>query len=483
MGALGALGFAPLFWWPLYLLSVAYLGQLFLQSSCSKLWAKSAFSFYVGQFGAGFYWIIFPFKVVGLGAIAPFGLILFVVFLACIQIMPTIVIHNILNRWTKTPSRTTAIAIFIGAVGLSEWTRGHIFSGLPWNLSAHIWNTEALMLWASVVGIFGLSILTIILGALLNGKRGWMISLILWLGLLLGGQAIKSNMKFEVNYSPQVVRLIQPSIDQSEKWSPGLFWRNFDRLLALSLLPSEKPLSLIVWPEAAVTADLTQEKSLQERIIPAVPKHGYIITGSARTAGDNLFNAMVALNGQGQVTTLFDKIKLTPFGEFMPFSKFIPFEKFTHGAKDYSSGQITPRVDIQGLPKFWSMICYEAIFPFRPREIEQDFDFILNITNDAWFGNGSGPAQHLHIVRFRAIESGRPMIRCANNGVSGVIDGAGRIISSLDLNNIGFVDEYLPQKLVAKTIYSRLGNGIFWVICLISLLVGIILSSRNCNKS
>ncbi|MGH7061601.1 MAG: apolipoprotein N-acyltransferase, partial [Stellaceae bacterium] len=209
-------------------------------------------------------------------------------------------------------------------------------------------------------------------------------------------------------------------------------------------------------------------------IAAVAPKNGYVITGALRanpppSPVSRLWNSIEAVDGAGAIRARYDKAHLVPFGEYNPLRDVLPFRKITPGSIDLSAGPGQQTIALPGLPAFSPIICYEAIFPGAVVDEHSRPTWILNVTNDAWYGRSSGPYQHFAIARTRAIEEGLPLVRAANNGISGVIDAAGRVVARTGLDSIGFADVALPAPL-PPTIYAKLGDWIFLAMLLFASL-------------
>jgi apolipoprotein N-acyltransferase len=205
-----------------------------------------------------------------------------------------------------------------------------------------------------------------------------------------------------------------------------------------------------------------------------VPKGGYLIAGALRanpppSAVTQLWNSIEAIDGNGAIRAHYDKAHLVPFGEYVPFSDWLPMKKITPGAIDLSAGPGPETLTLPGLPAFAPIVCYEAIFPAAIVDEGARPDWILNVTNDAWYGHSSGPYQHFAIARTRAVEEGLPLVRVANNGISGVVDAAGRVLAGMDLDSVGYLDAGLPAPAPA-TLYSRAGDWLFAAMLVLLLL-------------
>jgi len=180
----------------------------------------------------------------------------------------------------------------------------------------------------------------------------------------------------------------------------------------------------------------------------------------------HLWNSIEALNASGDIVARYDKAHLVPFGEYLPFRNVLPFKKITAGTIDLSPGPGPRTIALPGLPPFAATICYEAIFPGAIIDEQERPEWILNLTNDAWYGRSSGPFQHLANARTRAVEEGLPMVRVANNGISAVIDAVGRVQVRINLDTIGHTDVLLPPA-GGRTLYSRVGD---WTVVALLLL-------------
>ncbi|HEV2303658.1 MAG TPA: apolipoprotein N-acyltransferase, partial [Stellaceae bacterium] len=272
------------------------------------------------------------------------------------------------------------------------------------------------------------------------------------------------------------LRLVQPSIPQTLKWDPARTAANFRRLLALSAAPARHPLAAILWPEAAVTFPLDRDAAARQAIAAVVPKGGYVLTGALRgnpppTPLRKFWNSIEAIDGAGDIVATYDKAHLVPFGEYVPLRGILPLalEKITAGSVDLSAGHGPRTIALAGLPPFAPFICYEAIFPGAIVDEDHRPAWLFNVTNDAWYGRTSGPYQHFAIARTRAIEEGLPLVRVANNGISGVVDAVGRIVTHIDLDNVGYADVTLPAA-DAPTLYARDGDRLFLALLLLGLL-------------
>lgn len=483
LGAIGSLAFAPFHF--TFLLIPSFCGLLYLLRYVKN--PKEAFilglSFGFGHFVTGTFWVAVSFTKVGLTYLMPLGVLGFALLLS---IFPAIACALTAYYQRNILQQALLFSVFWS---LSEWTRGHILTGFPWNLVGYAWDLPMLQVCAWI-GIYGLSFLTILASTIwMTGSRILMICT-LTIGTLLwtagSYRAEKGNLLGNTGIN---IRIVQPSVKQEIKWSPEYAERNVKLHIALSQLEAERPLNAIIWPEAAVPLFLESNPQLREQINEAIPPGAYLLTGAPRKEQitndrDNeisIWSSLFVLNSQGQILATYDKTHLVPFGEYVPFRNILPIEKLTAGTIDYRPGAKLETIEINGIPPFSPLICYEAIFPGKVIDPETTPKWLLNITNDAWYGHTNGPYQHLAIVRVRAIEEGIPLVRAANNGISTVVDAYGKILYRLELDEIGFIDFDLPRALMKKTFYNTWREFPFVFMIIIILLVSYCTRNRKCN--
>lgn len=457
LAMLGGLSFAP-FNQPIAFLCSLYglFNILYQAQNLSEFFKKSLvfnFCFFLSQI----YWVSWSVKVYGMPELMPLALIGLPLILC---LFPTIcLIPSFYKRQSKE--------IFGWYAGLGLWTsemlRSFMFTGFPWNLSGYVWDLNLLQS-TSIFGIFGLSLLTI-MSATVIFTRQKILGIFIFSTLL--GLWVDGNLKLqkESELTTTTLRLIQPCVNQEEKWKPEFFKENMDRLEILTQIKGEHPIDINIWPEAAVPACVNEFPELQQYLSNIV-SHGVIITGAPRRIDnpERVFSSIYVISPKS-VTHVFDKFHLVPFGEYVPLKRFNPFPKLTDGKVDYSEGDGPKTVSLKNIKeKFSPVICYEAIFSGAIINAQNRPDWILNITNDAWFGNSSGPFQHLKIVQVRAIEEGLPVIRVANNGISAVIDANGRILQSLELDMVGYIDSFLPAAK-PQTFYRTFINFLHKISC------------------
>ncbi|WP_052046155.1 apolipoprotein N-acyltransferase [Candidatus Paracaedibacter symbiosus] len=463
-GAISALAFAPT-----HSQFFAFIGfSSFFYHHVRKLEnVKTAFwrgwFFGIGFNIASLYWIGNSFSTVDLWYLVPLGSICLPLTLA---FFPAVVTALTVKVTDAKMGRFFAFCLFWS---LSEWLMGWIFTGFPWTLVGYMWDLPQLQATA-YIGIYGLSALTIFMLISLGSRRGSFIglSILIWGCLWMGGNHRLSL--YPIQETGVNMRIVQASISQKEKWQIEHFEDNLNRWIALSNLESERPLKAIIWSESSVPTFVADYPTIRYALTEAVPPDGYLIMGAPRkmvdSEGMHYYTSTLVLNDKSDIVATYDKSHLVPFGEYIPFKKVLKFSKLTAGSTDYSPGKGLMSLQLQGIPLFGPLICYEAIFSGAVVAPGVRPEWLLNQTNDAWYGKSSGPYQHLAIVRTRAIEEGLPLIRSANNGISAVIDPMGRIVHRLELDEIGFIDFDLPKPLTIPTFFSRYQYLGFWLIVL-----------------
>ena len=368
--------------------------------------------------------------------------------------------------------------------GITEWLRGQIFTGLPWNMAGYGWvGSDALAQAASVFGMYGVTVLAVgsasILAAIANSTArtrlmAFAIALFLPLATWTGGTIRLANAPaIGTDFVPNVgLRLVQANIPQNEKWSGRLIERNFALHQELSVKDRPNWVTHVIWPETAAVIDLTSHSDWAQAAGAVAPPGGLLLTGTPRRQSTprQIWNSMVAVDRKGNVVGHFDKFHLVPFGEYMPLGDFLPFDKITPGRLDFSAGPGPDAVDLAGLPPVGPLICYEAIFPGEVVNLDNRPEWLLNLTNDAWYGQTAGPHQHLAITRMRAVEEGLPFVRSANTGISAIFDAWGREIARVGLNQKGVLDVKLPRPTPKKTIYAKLNDFSFLLLILLVFL-------------
>ena len=451
LGAVMATGQAPWDHWWLTLLGLAALLHLVTRDESSAWLALFGGA---GYFALALSWIIQPFliDVARYGWMAPFAIVLvssgFALFWAAAGLVAGLM--------RTRPKRVMAFAV---GLGVAELARGYVLTGFPWALIGHVWIETPLAQVAALIGPSGLTLLTLIAVALPVAFRVR--------GLVAGSILLAAGLVFGVHRlaAPEppardvTLRLVQPNADQNVKWNPDVAQMLFDRQLAFSaVLPQP---DLVIWPETAVPYLMEDNPEVGQAIATAaggVP----VVAGIQRYDGVQAWNSLAVIGYGGQIEALYDKYHLVPFGEYMPFGDVL-YDWFgikalaARQGNGYAAGTGGMVIDLgAALGKFVPLICYEAVFPQDLRGLPTRPDWILQITNDAWFGTLTGPYQHLAQARFRAIEQGLPLVRVANTGISAV-DARGRIVASLPRGIPAYLDTGLPGAM-AEPPYAKWGE-------------------------
>ena len=483
LGAVSALGQAPWGLWPLTVLALAAICWQIGRGASARLAAWYGFAAGLGHFALAMSWIVEPFLVEPeiYGWMAPFALVLMAAGGALFWTVPAWLAARL---WPGFPRQGL---VFAALMVLSDWLRGWIFTGLPWALTGHIWiDTPAGQL-AAGLGSIGLSGLTMLVAALplafwrgpSRRVRAGLPGAIL--AALVIGTAFAGGMARLARPLPPDtalnLRLVQPNAVQALKWDP--YWADvfFRRLLDLSAArdPNRPAPDAIIWPETAVNFLLDRAGTAPQDI--ARHAGAPVILGIQRSEGARYFNSLTEFSEQG-IGPVYDKFHLVPFGEYVPWGDLMArFGVQAFAAQQgfgYSPGPGPATLRLGALPPVQPLICYEAVFSRHLIGGDARPAWLLQVTNDAWFGNLSGPWQHLAQARLRALESGLPLMRAANTGVSAVIDARGELRATLGLNLTGRIDARLPGAL-PRTPWSRWGD---WPALALALL-GLGLAARR----
>ena len=473
-GAAAALGHAPFGLWPISLagfVAVTWLvsGSFGLnrRSSASGMYpvlrrpVLAAWAGGLGYFAVSLHWIVEPFLVDAAthGWMAPFALALLAGGLALLWAAA---------GWVSTRLAGSAALSFAVCLAAVEMVRGHIFTGFPWALPAYIWADTWLLSLAAYVGPYGLTAVTLLLVALLSElPRRWPLPIAT--AAVLTGIGLYSQDAAPKPKPIGTVRLGQPNAPQDEKWDPEKAHGFVDRALAFTAAPKDG-VDLVVWPETAIPYPLDLAGPLLPRLARAADGVPVVSGINRRTDEGTWFNSAILVDATGEVAETYDKVHLVPFGEYIPLR--IDFIRALAASSGYgfTAGDGVRNIET-ALGKTVPLICYEAIFPSHSRGLPERQDYLLQITNDAWFGTFSGPYQHLDQARFRAVEQGLSLVRAANTGVSAVIDPNGRVLRALPLGEAGYIDVPVPAGS-GPTPYSRTGDWpvAFILLSLIALL-------------
>ncbi|MGI9463989.1 MAG: apolipoprotein N-acyltransferase [Aestuariivirgaceae bacterium] len=496
-GALAAAALPPLSLWPAVFVSLPVviwmLDGVHAQSTSRRVRLFSAFvvgwAFAVGYFGVSLYWVgeaflvdaeLFAWLMPLAMTAMPAGLALFWGAAASLAML----------FWSPGIGR---ILVFSASLAGLEWLRGHLFTGFPWNAPAYA--TDAILpvaQIASIVGMYGVSFLVLIwasapavLADAASARPARLVRHVGVLAIMLSalatfGYGIWRLGHTEIAVQPGIqLRIVQPNIAQKDKWRPQNREWIYQRYLELSRRKSDNgPITHVVWPESALPALIDEQGQVRRQIASAAGPGARTIMGSLRRqatgAGNrgnsDLFNSVLVVEADGSISARYDKQKLVPFGEYLPLARLLEplgLRKLVVLPSGFASGPGPVTISMPGTPPFAPLICYEAIFPRALISRQDRPDWLLNVTNDAWFGRSAGPYQHLAQARMRAIEEGLPLVRAANTGISAIIDPLGRINQALGLGQQGVIDTPLSAPL-RQTIYATHGDtAFFWALIVI----------------
>jgi len=490
MGAIGVLGYAPFFWLPAYILAISALilalddvrrFQRPIRAGFARAW-----SFGAGHFLAGTAWVANAFLVSAGNhewliwaplTLLPGGLALFWGLAGALYVR-------------FAPRHVGKVAVFVTAFMSVEFLRSTLLSGFPWNLPGHVFEAgQPVSQSASLIGAYGLSVMALYLAvspaALLARGELWRRLAPAGLGLVLLASAygfgVHRLSATQIEETQTRLALVQVNIPQEEKRFSNRYEvleQYLDRSLSLDL----ESVDALIWPEGAIPAFLLDSPSLLRRLTDELPEQTRLITGTPRAdpelneAPEYFYNSMVSLildETGGQLEFQYDKAKLVPFGEGNPLrslTRLFGFGSLAEAVPAYDPGPGPKTVSVDGLPRFAPLICYEAIYPRFIERIQNRPEWLLNISNDSWYGNSSGPKQLLNQTQYRSIEEGIPLIRVASAGVSGQVDALGRLRNSQVTPSTETFTITLLEGLDAPP-YARYGNAlcVFAWLILVSL--------------
>jgi apolipoprotein N-acyltransferase len=484
-GALSVLAMAPFNAWPVLFLTFPVVVWLIDGAGAGRLRgvpaaALAGFWFGLGYFVLGLYWIGYAFLVDAstFAWLLPFVVLGLPAYLALFTAFGFALARLI---WTRDASRVIALAISLTA---SEWLRGHLLSGFPWNTFGYALSEPlALAQTASLVGLWGLTLLTVaifaspavLIDGRSRGRKPWIAPVAALLVLVAMGifGAVRLSQEPTRTVANVKLRIMQPNLQQDVKFNYAAKADVMQKYLALSDRASGpqstgvRDASILIWPESAFPFFLTREADVIAQIADFLPKGTVLITGSVRAPdlppGSRItraYNSIYVVDHDGSILSVYDKLHLVPFGEYLPLQDWMErlgFEQLTRIQGGFIAGNVRRTLQIPGAPQVLPLICYEIVFPGDIAAGDDRPGWIVNLTNDGWFGISTGPYQHLQQARLRAIEQGLPVVRAANTGISAVIDPVGRIVAQLGLGIDGVLDSSLPSA-IRLTVYARMGD-------------------------
>jgi apolipoprotein N-acyltransferase len=485
-GAATTLALPPFNVWPLPFLTFPVLVWLIDGSAAGRYGgmvaaAGAGWWFGFGYFLAGVYWVGHAFLVEAktFGWLLPFAIIGLPTYLALFTALATAFARLL---WTRGTMRVVALAV---AMTVAEWLRGHLLTGFPWNTFGYALVTPpALAQAASLIGIWGLTFIAVAVYAApavlfddpADTKRRWLAPALAFVVIVsLAGFGLWRLERTPTAFVDGVrLRLMQANIQQDQRFNYSQRQVVMDRYAALSDRASGpnatglKDVTHLIWPESSFPFFLTREADALAQIAKLLPEGTVLITGAVRApetvptqAVKRAYNSIYVLDHDATILSIYDKVHLVPFGEYLPFQDFLErlgFTQLVRVSGGFIPGDRRRAITVPRAPRFLPLVCYEVVFPGQAVPRGERPGWMLNLTNDGWFGRSSGPYQHLHQARVRAIEEGLPLVRAANTGISAVIDPLGRVVNSLPLGTEGVLDARLPRALPPPP-YARFGDA------------------------
>jgi apolipoprotein N-acyltransferase len=472
-GAVSAFAFEPVGLWPLLPVAFAVLCELVDRTRKFSHALLIGWAFGVGQFAVGLNWIAtaFTYQAAMPAWLGWIAVVLLSLYLAVYPAMAT----GLAWRFGRD-NRIALVLVLAGAWAITEWLRGTMFTGFPWNPAAAVLVPTPLLGISSMVGTYGLSGLVVLLGGAiwLEYYRRWL-PLVAIFGVTAVLLILPSSAVPPDPLTVRNVRIVQPNIGQQDKWRPGFDEEAARRLATLSGTPSTDA-RLLLWPEAAITDPVEDARTDEHqafaqfqrtRAASLLGPNDVLLTGGIAIASSDgvhvngAANSIYALAPGGRIAGRYDKAHLVPYGEYLPMRPVLSalgLSRLAPGDIDFTSGPGPRTIDL-GLQwgKVGFQLCYEIIFSGHVVDERNRPAFIFNPSNDAWFGRW-GPPQHLAQARLRAAEEGLPVLRATPTGISAVIDGRGKVVKQLPWRTAGVIDAVLPPPANSATPFARLGN-------------------------
>ncbi len=463
------------------------LYQINFQTSLIKIFLSAWFLGF-GWFSFGLYWIGSAFFMADTYHIflMPFAIILLpsllAVFWGC-----ACVCAKLINRNTEF-----SILYIIVFLSLFEYLRAQLFTGFPWLMPSMIFSSNVYLIQIfSFVGSFSTNIIVLTLSILpfiffsnFKGKNILLLILLIPIVILIFCGILRYYKKSILKTTDQLVTIVQPNIEQTNKWILKNREQHLNNLLNLSIKNRDSfndQNRIIIWPETSFEGSIPSETNLLSNISKKIikNKNTTLILGLLRTNENKVFNSLVFLNYKGDIIYNYDKIKLVPFGEYIPFRQYLGAAKDILAPKDFTSGKLKSNPTIYGFGNVITLICYEILFTNEiVSRLTKNTNLLINITNDAWFGKTIGPYQHLALAQIKAVEFGLPLARVANTGISAYVSPYGEIVGRISLYDKGVKTFNLIPPL-DYTLYKIYGEYNFIVLILILLSINKIYNLRE----
>jgi len=486
LGAAAALALPPSnLWWLLFLVLPSVLH--FWSKQASKGLTKQFFFgwlFGLGYFLVALHWIgyaffvdaeadlwMMPFAVGGLSAVLS-------IYWGLAFMMGSLLVKRGHPSWLALPL----------CLGIAEWLRGILFSGFPWAVWGQMVDgMGGVSQFASVVGMVGLTFCILLWAAAPLGiwrdqgpRRAVAIIVLASLPVIFAWGEWRLAQNPTQYVSDVMLRLVQPNINQSDKWRNGNARAIYDQLLQMTAAPSStgKPITHIIWPESSVPFLIDESAPGRAELAAVLKPNQILLAGAVRrdsaTPDAKYFTSILMFDHNSDVISHYDKFHLVPGGEFLPLEWALAplgFRRLVSLPESFTPGDGPKTIAVPGAGWAGFSVCYEAIFPGAVAGTDRRPNWLVNVTNDGWFGTSTGPYQHLAMLRLRTIERGVPAARAANTGISAVIDPLGRMTFNSQLNTIGSFDLALPKEM-GETVYVEIGSILFTILIGTLFLVG-----------
>src|SRR5690242_6391339 len=493
-GAVSAFAFEPVGFWPLMLIAIALLCEWVDRTQSLGRALLIGWAFGLGQFVVGLNWIATSFTYQS-NMPAWLGWIAVVLLSLYLAVYPALAVG--VGWRLGRDDRVVLVTVLGGAWAITEWLRGSMFTGFPWNPAAAVLAPTPLITVTPLIGTYGLSGLVVLLGGAiwLEYYKKWL-PLVVILAVTALLWVLPSSPVPPDPLTIRNVRIVQPNIGQEDKWRPGFDEEAAHRLAELSGPPRDVP-RLLLWPEAAVTDPLQDARTdghqgfaefQRIRAASLLGPGDLLLTGGlALSSGDGFHidgaaNSIFVLAPGGRIIGRYDKAHLVPYGEYLPMRPLlsaIGLSRLAPGDIDFTPGPGPQTIDLGGeWGKVGFDLCYEIIFSGHVVDESNRPAFIFNPSNDAWFGSW-GPPQHLAQARLRAAEEGLPILRATPTGISAVIDGRGNLVRSLPWRTAGVIDAVLPPAANSPPVFARFGNIIPLLLGFLLVFGGIVLGRQH----
>lgn len=511
-GVILTLAFAPIHFFlavPIAFSIFYFLLESETQKQSKTFWQREVFLlgffFGFGHFVSGIYWICISLliDVKQFGWLVPFALTIIPAILAAYFAAVALFYKYFVKRFGFN-LYYEKILLFAVLFVFGEIARSNFLSGFSWNLLGYTWMFDLhFAQLGSVFGTYGLSFFAVLVGLMpiIFWKRKPVFSDKIFAAFVVF--FLIANFVFGIFYIDNkkltilpdtVIRLVQANVKQEIKWVNSQKRENLLKHIYMSNAKNFDKVKVVIWSETSVPYVVNNDEALLEYLRQAVPDNGILITGGLRMEAPEtqtqkfpqVWNSVFVL-GKSGVTQSYDKHHLVPFGEFVPFYHFLSFmyldeaiDSITGGGQGFAQGDGAKTLLTENF-SFSPLICYEVIFSSEVANRKKLPELFINLTNDAWFGNSSGPYQHFDMARMRAIEYGIPLIRVAGSGISALVDPFGRVIAKIPLNQEGVMDVDLIKNN-ETSLYAIYGYVPLSILLFITLLILIVSPRRHAHK-